>query len=81
MISPTIVPPNIFPLCSNITIMKEIRYMYLKLRCLTLWSWQENTSRQVKSRSSGLNEVHEIRYCYPVGASDTKLEKSHLIKV
>lgn len=23
----------------------------------------------------------EIRYCYPVGASDTKLEKSHLIKV
>ena len=43
--------------------------------------WQAICSRQVKSRSSGLNEVHEIRYCYPVGASDTKLEKSHLIKV
>jgi hypothetical protein len=44
-------------------------------------TWHVTISRQVKSRSSGLNEVHEIRYCYPVGASDIELEKSHLIKV
>ena len=59
----------------------EIGYMYCKLSRLNLWLWQEITSRQAKSRLSGLNEVHEIRYCYPVGASDIELEKSHLIKV
>jgi len=51
------------------------------MKCFDLWFRQVNTSRQVKSRSLGLNEVHEIRLCYPVGDFDNKSRKSHLTKV